>query len=62
MIELKAEKVCPKCNSSDRCAAIALKDGDEVIRCVYFGQLKKLLKEINDDMYEAFKRCANENL
>lgn len=62
MIELKAEKVCPKCNSSDRCTKIALKNGNEVIRCIYFGQLKKLLKEIDDDMYEALKRCVDENL
>lgn len=66
MIELKAEKVCPRCESQDRCAAIVMKDDSTVVKCVYFGQFKVLLKEaeekINNDMYEMFKRCAHDGI
>ena len=50
MNDFRAEKVCPKCDSQYYCAKIALNDDDNVVRCIYFGQLKQMLKEVNDKM------------
>ena len=46
----RAEKVCSKCDGQYQCAKIALNDDGNVVRCIYFGQLKQLLKEVNDKM------------
>ena len=43
-----------------------MKNDSTVVKCVYFGQFKVLLKEaeekINNDMYEMFKRCAHDGI
>lgn len=50
MNDFRAEKVCPKCDGQYQCAKIIFDDEDTAARCIYFGQLKKILKEANDKM------------
>jgi hypothetical protein len=49
---LKAEKVCPTCINHEQCSTLVIKDSDAVIKCIYFGSLKMLLKEAEKKLGE----------
>jgi hypothetical protein len=49
---LKAEKVCPTCINHEQCLALVIKDSDVVTKCIYFGSLKRLLKEAEKKLGE----------